>query len=62
MINLISNYLIINVSPPQIGVYPKKVRRISSSCLVTMMSSTDSILVFLHRQLRYNFWRYSVPF
>ena len=42
--------------------HPKKARKISSSCLVTMMSSTDSILVFLHRQLRYNFWRYSVPF
>ena len=44
------------------NVHPKKARKNSSSCLVTMMSSTDSILVFLHRQLRYNFWRYSVPF
>ena len=42
--------------------HPKKERKISSSCLVTMMSSADSILAFLHRQLRYNFWRHSVPF
>ena len=44
------------------NVYPKKARKISPCCLVTMKSSTDSILIFLHRQLRYNFWRYSVPF
>ena len=43
-------------------LYQKNARKITPSCLVTMKSSTDSILIFLHRQLRYNFWRYSVPF
>ena len=42
--------------------YQKNARKITPSCLVTLKRSTDSILIFLHRQLRYNFWRYSVPF
>ena len=39
-----------------------KCKKITPSCLVTLKRSTNSILIFLHRQLRYKFMRYFVPF